>query len=54
VPLMRGEAIVVPASLPPLTLRPQWQAEILRMRLPSETVAEPITTLRTGNTHSHP
>jgi mannose-6-phosphate isomerase len=53
-PFMRGEAVVVPAELPPVTLCPQWQAEILRMRLPSQTVEEPDTTLRIGNTHSHP
>ena len=53
VSFMRGDAVVVPASLPPVMLRPQWQAEILRMRLPSQAVAEPDTTLRTGNTHSH-
>ena len=35
---MRGDAVVVPAALPPVTLRPQWQAEILRMRLPSQAV----------------
>lgn len=54
VPLMRGDAVVVPAALPPVTLCPQWQAEILRMRLPSQAVEEPHTILRTSNTHSHP
>jgi mannose-6-phosphate isomerase len=54
VTFMRGEAVVVPASLPEVMLRPQWQAEILRMRLPSQAVEEPDTTLRTGNTDSHP
>ena len=34
-PLMRGEAVVIPASSPAVTLRPQWSAEILRMRLPA-------------------
>jgi mannose-6-phosphate isomerase len=34
--LMRGEAAVVPASAPPATLRPHWQAELLRMRLSSK------------------
>ena len=53
VTFMRGEAVVVPAALPPLALRPQWQAEVLRMRLPSQAVEEPDTTLHTGNTHSH-
>ncbi|MGC2211382.1 MAG: type I phosphomannose isomerase catalytic subunit [Candidatus Korobacteraceae bacterium] len=53
VSFMRGDAVVVPASLPPVILRPQWQAEILRMRLPSQAVEQPDTTLHTGNTHSH-
>jgi mannose-6-phosphate isomerase len=44
-PLMRGEAIVIPASSPAVTLRPQWGAEILRMRLPAQAVPEPLTTL---------
>jgi hypothetical protein len=46
--------VVVPAALAEVRLRPQWQAEILRMRLPSQAVEEPDTTLRTGNTDSHP
>ena len=50
---MRGEAVVVPAELASITLRPQWQAEILHMRLPSQPVEEPHTTLHIGNTHSH-
>jgi mannose-6-phosphate isomerase len=54
VSFMRGDAVVIPAALPPVTLRPQWQAEVLRMRLPSQPVAEPLTILHTGNTHSHP
>jgi mannose-6-phosphate isomerase len=45
-PIMRGEAVVIPASSPAITLRPQWGAEILRMRLPSQKVAEPITNLQ--------
>jgi len=32
--LMRGDAAVIPASAPSATLRPHWQAELLRMRLP--------------------
>jgi mannose-6-phosphate isomerase len=52
-PFMRGEAVVIPADSPSVTLRPQWQAEILRMRLPSQTVEEPHTTLHIGNTHSY-
>jgi mannose-6-phosphate isomerase len=49
VPIMRGEAVVVPASSPVVTLRPQWSAEILRMRLPAQMVAEPVTSLHTGS-----
>jgi mannose-6-phosphate isomerase len=51
--MMRGDAVVIPASSPAVTLRPQWSAEILRMRLPSQTVAEPLTTLHTGNATTH-
>jgi mannose-6-phosphate isomerase len=47
-PLMRGDAVVIPASSPAVTLRPQWKAEILRMRLPSQIVAEPITSLHSS------
>ena len=48
----RGEAVVLPAALPPVTLRPQWQAEVLLMRLPSQAVAEPLTTLPANNPHT--
>jgi mannose-6-phosphate isomerase len=48
IPIMRGEAVVIPASSPAVTLRPQWGAEILRMRLPPQKVAEPITDLRSN------
>ena len=50
---MRGEAVVIPASSPAVTLRPQWSSEILRMRLPSQVAAEPLTTLNTSSTHAH-
>ncbi len=40
----RGDAVVVPASVPKYTVRPQWELEIMRMSLPAETVAEPETT----------
>ncbi len=49
----RGEAVIIPASSPPVMLRPQWSAELLRMRLPSQTVAEPRTTLHIGSTTTH-
>ena len=41
----RGEAVVVPASVPRYSVRPQWELEIMRMSLPAETVPEPKTTL---------
>jgi mannose-6-phosphate isomerase len=52
-PFMRGEAVVIPASSPVVTLRPQWGAVILRMRLPSQMVAEPLTSLHTDSTITH-
>ena len=52
-PFMRGEAVVIPANSPMVTLRPQWSAEILRMRLPSQTMGEPLTTLHSSNTIHH-
>jgi mannose-6-phosphate isomerase len=47
-PFMRGEAVVIPASSPAVTLRPQWGADILRMRLPSGAVAEPLASLHSN------
>jgi len=41
----RGEAVVVPASVPHYRLRPQWDLEIMRMSLPGEKVGEPETML---------
>lgn len=41
----RGEAVVVPASVPRYTVRPQWELEIMRMSLPASAVAEPETTM---------
>jgi mannose-6-phosphate isomerase len=41
----RGEAVVVPASVPRYRLRPQWDLEIMRMSLPNEKVGEPQTRL---------
>ncbi len=52
-PFMRGEAVVIPASSLAATLRPQWNAEVLRMRLPAQKVAEPTAALDTGNTITH-
>lgn len=41
----RGEAVVIPASLPEFTVRPQWTLEMLRMRVPAEKLPPPKTTL---------
>jgi mannose-6-phosphate isomerase len=49
-PLLRGEAVVIPASSPVVTLHPQSNAEILCMRLPSQIVGEPLTSLHCSST----
>ena len=41
----KGETIVVPAIVPHYTARPQWELEIMRMSLPTGSVAEPQTVL---------
>ncbi len=41
----KGEAVVVPACVPHYTVRPQWELEIMRMSLPTGSVAEPQTVL---------
>jgi mannose-6-phosphate isomerase len=41
----KGEAVVIPASVPHYTVRPQWELEIMRMSLPTGNVAEPQTVL---------
>ncbi|MGA9564491.1 MAG: type I phosphomannose isomerase catalytic subunit [Candidatus Korobacteraceae bacterium] len=41
----KGEAVVVPASVPQYLVRPQWDVEIMRMSLPTGSVAEPQTIL---------
>lgn len=41
----KGEAVVVPACVPHYAVRPQWEAEVMRMSLPTGSVAEPQTTL---------
>ena len=41
----KGEAVVVPASVPAYSVRPQWDLEVLRMSVPSGSVAEPQTKL---------
>jgi len=51
--MMRGDAVVIPASSAAVTVRPQWSAELLRMTLPSQSVAEPTTNLDTRNATTH-
>jgi mannose-6-phosphate isomerase len=41
----KGEAVVVPATVPTYSLRPQWDLEIMRMSVPAGNVAEPQTKL---------
>ena len=41
----KGEAVVVPATVPGYSVRPQWDLEVMRMSLPSGSVAEPVTKL---------
>ena len=41
----KGEAVVVPASVPAYTVRPQWELDIMRMSLPTGDVKEPQTAL---------
>ena len=41
----KGEAVVVPACVANYTVRPQWELEIMRMSLPTGSVAEPQTVL---------
>jgi mannose-6-phosphate isomerase len=40
----RGEALVIPASVPQYSIRPQWDVEIMRMSLPVGVTDEPQTT----------
>lgn len=41
----KGEAVVVPATVPGYSVRPQWDLEVMRMSVPSGSVAEPVTKL---------
>jgi mannose-6-phosphate isomerase len=41
----KGEAVVVPASVPQYLVQPQWDVEIMRISLPTGSVAEPQTIL---------
>ena len=40
-----GDAVVIPASVNGYTVRPQWDLDLMRMSLPSGSVAEPQTKL---------
>jgi mannose-6-phosphate isomerase len=41
----RGEAVVIPASIHQYRMKPQWNVEFLRMRLPAEKLQHPVTTM---------
>jgi len=41
----KGEAVVIPASIRQFDLRPQWNVEFLRMRLPAEKMHQPVTSM---------
>lgn len=45
VTLAKGDAAVVPASLPKFTVRPQWSVEILKSYVPGRPLPEPETRL---------
>jgi mannose-6-phosphate isomerase len=45
VTLAKGDAIVIPAAVQEFTVRPQWQLEFLKARLPSAAAAEPAVRL---------
>ena len=40
-----GDAVVIPACVNGYTVRPQWDLDLMRMSLPSGSVAEPQTEL---------
>jgi hypothetical protein len=39
----KGDAVVVPASVENFTVRPQWNLEFLRARVPGAALSEPET-----------
>jgi len=41
----KGEAVVIPANIRQFQLRPQWNVEFLRMRLPAEKLSHPVTSM---------
>jgi mannose-6-phosphate isomerase len=43
VTLAKGDAVVVPASIEKVGVRPQWSVELLRAYVPGKTLAEPET-----------
>ena len=43
--LTSGEAVIIPAAVDKLTLKPQWDLEFLCASLPVEKVEQPVTTL---------
>jgi mannose-6-phosphate isomerase len=45
VTLTKGDAVVIPAALQGFTVRPQWQLEFLKARVPSAAVPEPAVRL---------
>jgi mannose-6-phosphate isomerase len=45
VTVAKGDAVIIPASLPSFTVRPQWQLEFLKASVPGGTVPEPATRL---------
>ena len=45
VTLAKGDAVVVPASIPEFSVRPQWTLEFLRSYVPGTTLPEPETRL---------
>jgi mannose-6-phosphate isomerase len=45
VTFVKGDAVVVPAALLGFTVRPQWQVEFLKARVPGASVPEPATRL---------
>ncbi len=45
VTLVKGDAVVVPASTAKFQVKPQWTLEVLRASVPGGTVPEPVTTM---------
>ena len=52
--MMRGDAVIIPASSRGVSLRPQWAAELLHISLPAVKPPEPETMMPVSDTgHSH-